>query len=150
MKASRQRTLLIAAFTALNVAALGGVATVHVMQDGKKDAKIVRLTKRLDTCTAREDQIKRMVKRLDSCKDPKLLRSGCFEKEKRLMLEQSAEMYEKSGEFKQAGLLYVELGRLRDASRMISRCEKEEVPGVAEIKKALKERAEAFERFSRK
>ncbi len=150
MRAKTQVHLLMAAFTALNALALGGMVTVHVMQDGKKDARIVRLSKRLDTCTAREDQINRMVKRLDSCKDPKLLKGGCFEREKRQMLEQSAEMYEKSGEYKRAGLLYVELGRLRDASRMISICEKGGETGVADIKKALKDRAEAFERFSRK
>jgi len=127
----RSKALVFAAV--LNTMVVGGAATLYVVQS-----------------TAREDRIKMMLSRLESCKDEKLLESGCYEEQRRIMLEKSAKMYEAGKQYEQAGLIYVELGDLKGARRVIGICEKNENGSSADkIKRALEERASAFERFGR-
>lgn len=111
----------------------GTVATVQVMDK-----------------RAREARIQKMVQHLNQCKNKRLLPSGCYEKEKREMLEQSAKMFEKGGDLEKAGLTYVEIGNLADAERIIKRCEKEGNATVAEtIREAIMDRAEAFDQYAK-
>jgi len=111
----------------------GTVATLHIMDK-----------------RAREARIQKMVQHLNQCKDKNLLPSGCYEKEKKEMLEQSAKMFEKGGDLEKAGLTYVEIGNLGGAERIIKRCEKEGDTATAEaIRDAMMARAEAFEEYAK-
>ncbi len=83
----------------------------------KRGARIAQMTDEFRSCRPGSEQKKRLAVK-------------CMSDTERTALLESAEGYKHSGQYKQAGLIYAELGELTDADSMVRKCnEGDRLPG---------------------